>query len=103
MFDDALVINKANPVPSEIVPSMSWLSKKIIPANNVTADYVMPTISKRFVKKRFDETENRITQKLLLLLSSTANYHSLNIALKLAQNNRSNFVYTDVYLNKISL
>lgn len=68
MFDDALVINKANPVPPEVVPSMAWLAKKIIPANNVTADYVMPAISKRFVKKRFEETGKPDQAKIILAI-----------------------------------
>lgn len=63
-FEDSRLISKDLPRPTEEVPSGSFISKRLYPYDFL--EYGSPTISKRFVKKRFGATGNPDTVRIIL-------------------------------------
>lgn len=66
IFDNTININKDKSIPDQRVHSKSFIDRKIFPVENL--EFKSPTISKRFVKKRFEETGNPDTVKIVLTL-----------------------------------
>lgn len=66
IFDETVILNKDNPLPSETIPVASYISKNIMPVSNVSADFVNLTISKRFVKEKYEQTGKPESVKISL-------------------------------------
>lgn len=54
IFDNTLKIDQSASIPNEEIPGGSFIDRNIFPADYL--DPLTPTISRRFVKQRFEET-----------------------------------------------
>lgn len=68
IFDNTITINKDNPISDEQIPSESYIEKSIFPVELL--EVRLPTISKRFVTKRFKETGQPDKIKIILALKN---------------------------------
>ncbi|MFB5946077.1 hypothetical protein [Albibacterium profundi] len=76
IFDNTINFKKDEPIPDQEIPSRSFIDKKIFPVDNM--EFSSPTISRRFVKKRYEETGNPDTVKLVLAFNINGELHKLD-------------------------
>lgn len=68
IFDNTLKMNKDNAIPDQEVPSDSFISKNIFPSGNFVKKYSTPTVSKKDIKKSYEETGKPETVKIALMI-----------------------------------
>jgi hypothetical protein len=66
IFDNTINLNKNDALPSQVIPSESYIEKNIFPVESL--ELALPVISKRFATKRFKETGDPDSVRIILAM-----------------------------------